>query len=136
MSRAEGRLPRGRPRDTFRLIDPGHVVVPVTTPSVTWQHCGSSARPVRRLSAALLEALPCGAHTTSAAHGRPGANLPSRYAGPDRDRADQDDLTRLCEITRATASQLIGKLADKNLLEVARGRVIITDLPGLARTAG
>jgi CRP/FNR family cyclic AMP-dependent transcriptional regulator len=47
----------------------------------------------------------------------------------------QDDLAGLCGTTRATVNQLIGKLAERKFLEVARGRVTITDLPGLARKA-
>jgi hypothetical protein len=34
-----------------------------------------------------------------------------------------------------TINQLLAKLADRRLIEIARGRVVITDLPGLARKA-
>ena len=47
----------------------------------------------------------------------------------------QDDSAGMGGTDRPTVNQLLGKLADKALLEVARGRVIITDLAGLARKA-
>jgi len=92
---------------------------------------------VRRLSVALLEAMYSPVPTRLA---RQLVGLARTYPADAKGRIviplTQDDLAGLCGTTRATVNQLIGKLADKKLLKVARGRVIITDLPGLARTAG
>jgi CRP/FNR family transcriptional regulator, cyclic AMP receptor protein len=92
---------------------------------------------VRRLSVALLEAMYSPVPTRLA---RQLVGLTRTYPADAKGRIviplTQDDLAGLCGTTRATVNQLIGKLADKKLLKVARGRVIITDLPGLARTAG
>jgi CRP/FNR family cyclic AMP-dependent transcriptional regulator len=92
---------------------------------------------VRRLSVALLEAMYSPVPTRLA---RQLVGLARTYPADPKGRIviplTQDDLAGLCGTTRATVNQLIGKLADKKLLEVARGRVIIIDLPGLARMAG
>ena len=45
----------------------------------------------------------------------------------------QDDLAGLCGTTRPTINRQLGELADQNLLQVARGRIVVTDLPGLTR---
>jgi CRP/FNR family transcriptional regulator, cyclic AMP receptor protein len=48
----------------------------------------------------------------------------------------QDDLAGLCGATRPTVNQLLGKLLDRGLLEVSRGRVRILNLAELTRMAG
>ncbi len=47
----------------------------------------------------------------------------------------QDDLAGLCGATRPTINQLLGKLHDRGLLEVGRGRVRILNLTELTRLA-
>jgi CRP/FNR family cyclic AMP-dependent transcriptional regulator len=91
---------------------------------------------VRRLSVALLDAMYSPVPTRLA---RQLVALARTYPADAKGRVviplTQDDLAGLCGTTRATVNQLIGKLVDRKLLEVARGRVTITDLPGLARKA-
>lgn len=91
---------------------------------------------VRRLSVALLDAMYSPVPTRLARHL---VALARTYPADAKGRIviplTQDDLAGLCGTTRATVNQLIGKLSDRKLLEVARGRVTITDLPGLARKA-
>jgi CRP/FNR family cyclic AMP-dependent transcriptional regulator len=48
----------------------------------------------------------------------------------------QDDLAGLCGTTRPTVNQLLGKLTDRHLVDVARGRVTLLNLPGLRKHAG
>ncbi len=50
-------------------------------------------------------------------------------------RLTQDDIAGLCGATRPSVNRLLGDLADQKILEVARGRIIITDLPRLIRKA-
>ena len=40
----------------------------------------------------------------------------------------QDDLAGLCGTTRPTVNRLLSKLCDRQLVELTRGRVVITDL--------
>ena len=91
---------------------------------------------VRRLSAALLDAMYAPVPLRLA---RQLVGLARSYQADAQGRVviplTQDDLASLCGTTRPTPNQLIGKLTDNKLLEVARGRVIVTDLPGLARKA-
>ena len=91
---------------------------------------------VRRLSAALLDAMYAPVPLRLA---RQLVGLARSYQADAQGRVviplTQDDLASLCGTTRPTINQLIGKLTDNKLLEVARGRVIVTDLPGLARKA-
>lgn len=91
---------------------------------------------VRRLSAALLDAMFAPVPLRLA---RQLVGLARSYQADAQGRVviplTQDDLASLCGTTRPTINQLIGKLTDNKLLEVARGRVIVTDLPGLARKA-
>jgi CRP/FNR family transcriptional regulator, cyclic AMP receptor protein len=91
---------------------------------------------VRRLSAGLLDAMYAPVALRLA---RQLVGLARSYQGDAQGRVviplTQDDLASLCGTTRPTINQLIGKLRDYKLLEVARGRVIVTDLPGLARKA-
>ena len=91
---------------------------------------------VRRLSVALLDAMYSPVPTRLA---RQLVGLARTYPVDAKGRIviplPQDDLAGLCGTTRATVNQLVGKLVDKKLLEVARGRVTITDLHGLARKA-
>ena len=47
----------------------------------------------------------------------------------------QDDLAGLCGATRPTVNQLLGKLVDRRLIEVSRGRVGILNLAELTRMA-
>jgi len=91
---------------------------------------------VRRLSVALLDAMYSPVPTRLAQQLVALARTyPADAKGQIVIPLTQDDLAGLCGTTRATVNQLIGKLADRKLLEVARGRVTITDLPGLARKA-
>lgn len=91
---------------------------------------------VRRLSAALLDAMYAPVPLRLA---RQLVGLARSYQADAQGRVviplTQDDLASLCGTTRPTINQLIGKLTANKLLEVARGRVILTDLPGLARKA-
>lgn len=91
---------------------------------------------VRRLSAALLDAMYAPVPLRLA---RQLVGLARSYQADAQGRVviplTQDDLASLCGTTRPTINQLIGKLTDNKLLEAARGRVIVTDLPGLARKA-
>jgi CRP/FNR family cyclic AMP-dependent transcriptional regulator len=91
---------------------------------------------VRRLSAALLDAMYAPVPLRLA---RQLVGLARSYQADAQGRVviplTQDDLASLCGTTRPTINQLIGKLTDNKLLEVARGRVIVTDLPGLASKA-
>jgi CRP/FNR family cyclic AMP-dependent transcriptional regulator len=91
---------------------------------------------VRRLSAALLDAMYAPVPLRLA---RQLVGLARSYQADAQGRVviplTQDDLASLCGTTRPTINQLIGKLTQDKLLEVARGRVIVTDLPGLARKA-
>ncbi len=91
---------------------------------------------VRRLSGALLEAMyvPVAERLS-----RRLVDLAQAYPPDDKGRSviplTQDDLAGLCGTTRPTVNQLLGRLADRHLVEVARGRIIVTDLPGLTTTA-
>lgn len=91
---------------------------------------------VRRLSAALLDAMYAPVPLRLA---RQLVGLARIYQADAQGRVviplTQDDLASLCGTTRPTINQLISKLIDYKLLEVSRGRVILTDLPGLARRA-
>ena len=91
---------------------------------------------VRRLSASLLDAMYAPVPLRLA---RQLVGLARSYQADAQGRVviplTQDDLASLCGTTRPTINKLIGKLTDNKLLEVARGRVILTDLPGLARKA-
>jgi CRP/FNR family cyclic AMP-dependent transcriptional regulator len=91
---------------------------------------------VRRLSAALLDAMYAPVPLRLA---RQLVGVARSYQADAQGRVviplTQDDLASLCGTTRPTINQLIGKLTQDKLLEVARGRVIVTDLPGLARKA-
>ena len=91
---------------------------------------------VRRLSAALLDAMYAPVPLRLA---RQLVGLARIYQADAQGRVviplTQDDLASLCGTTRPTINQLISKLTDYKLLEVSRGRVILTDLPGLARRA-
>jgi CRP-like cAMP-binding protein len=91
---------------------------------------------LRRTSAALLDAMYVPVPTRLA---RQLVGLARSYPADAEGRVviplTQDDLAGLCGTTRPTVNHLLGKLADKQLLEVARGRVIITDLPRLGRKA-
>jgi CRP/FNR family cyclic AMP-dependent transcriptional regulator len=91
---------------------------------------------VRRLSAALLDAMYAPVPLRLE---RQLVGLARSYQADAQGRVviplTQDDLASLCGTTRPTINQLIGKLTHNQLIEVARGRVIVTDLPGLARKA-
>ena len=91
---------------------------------------------VRRLSVALLEAMyvPVAERLPrrllELARTYP-ADASGRFVIP----LTQDDLAGLCGTTRPTVNQLLGRLADKSLIEVGRGRIVITDLDGLTASA-
>jgi CRP-like cAMP-binding protein len=91
---------------------------------------------VRRMSAALLEAMYVPVPTRLV---RQLVRLARTYPADDQGNVviplTQDDLAGLCGTTRPTVNQLLGKLADRKFIESARGRVVITDLPGLSRKA-
>ncbi len=91
---------------------------------------------VRRLSAALLDAMYVPIPTRLA---RRLCELAATYPPAPNGHVviplTQDDLAGLCGTTRPTINQLLGKLCDRRLVELARGRVVITDLAGLQRRA-
>lgn len=91
---------------------------------------------VRRLSVALLDAMYVPVATRLA---RRLVDLASLYPRDPHGRVliplTQEDLAGLCGTTRPTVNQLLGTLVERSLVEVARGRVVITDLPGLMRKA-
>jgi CRP-like cAMP-binding protein len=93
-------------------------------------------REVRRLSLALLEAMYVPASTRLA---RQLLTIVDSYPRTADGRTTipltQDDLAGLVGTTRPTVNQMLGKLADKGCLELARGKVIITDHAGLAKAA-
>ena len=91
---------------------------------------------VRRLSGALLEAMyvPIAERLP-----RRLLELARSYPPDATGRAviplTQDDLAGLCGTTRPTVNQLLGRLADKDVLEVTRGRIVVIDLAGLTKAA-
>jgi CRP/FNR family transcriptional regulator, cyclic AMP receptor protein len=91
---------------------------------------------VRRTTAQLLDAMYVPATTRLA---RRIVDLARTYpAGPDGRITiplTQDDLAGLCGTTRPTVNQLLSKLVDRKLVELGRGRFVVTDLPGLIRRA-
>jgi CRP-like cAMP-binding protein len=91
---------------------------------------------VRRLSAALLDAMYVPVATRLA---RRLTELADSYPADPQGRTviplTQDDLAGLCGTTRPTVNQLLQKLCDRRLIELARGRVVITDLAGLEKRA-
>lgn len=91
---------------------------------------------VRRLSVALLEAMYVPLPTRLM---RQLLGLVRSYPADELGRVviplTQDDLAGLCGTTRPTINRLLGELADDKLVEVARGRIIVADLPRLARKA-
>jgi len=93
-------------------------------------------REVRRLSAALLDAMYVPANTRLA---RQLVSLADRFAtgtaGPVVIPLTQDDLAGLCGTARPTVNGLLGKLSDRGLVEVARGRVVVLDRVALSRLA-
>ena len=92
---------------------------------------------VRRLSAALLESMYVPVPQRLS---RRLVELADLYPADGQGRTvvplTQDDLAGLCGTTRPTVNQLLGKLAERRLVEVARGRVVVTDLGGLRKHAG
>ncbi|BEP15925.1 Crp/Fnr family transcriptional regulator [Acidothermaceae bacterium B102] len=91
---------------------------------------------VRRLSGALLEAM-----YVPIAERLPrrllelARSYPPDASGRSVIPLTQDDLAGLCGTTRPTVNQLLGRLADKGVVEIARGRIIITDSAGLTTRA-
>lgn len=91
---------------------------------------------VRRLSSALLDAMYVPARVRLA---RQLVDLARRFPADAGGRVviplTQDDLAGLCGTTRPTVNQLLGKLNEKHLVELARGRIVVVDLGGLTRLA-
>lgn len=90
---------------------------------------------VRRLSGALLEAmyLPVAKRLP-----RRLAELADIYGTPDGAATitlTQDDLAGLCGATRPTVNQLLAELQGAGIVELGRGRITVTDRPGLDRAA-
>ena len=92
---------------------------------------------VRRLSVLLLEALysPADERVTRRLH-----ELTELFGGPEASGPvtvplTQEDLSTMAGTTRPTANQVLQALASAGIVELARGRIVVTDPPGLAKRA-
>jgi CRP/FNR family transcriptional regulator, cyclic AMP receptor protein len=93
------------------------------------------AAQVRRLTEQLLEALYVPADQRVV---RRLADVAEVYA-EDRNEADlalrQDDLATMAGTTRPTANRVLKQLESEGAVELARGRIAISDVAGLRRRA-
>lgn len=89
---------------------------------------------VRRLSSALVDALyvPAPARLVRVLVAL-GEVYPRAEDGSVTVPLTQDDLAGLCGTTRPTVNQELGRLAERGLIDVARGRVVLRDLTALER---
>jgi len=91
---------------------------------------------VRRLASALLDAMYIPLPTRLA---RQLVGLVRTYPADQDGRVviplTQDDLAGICGTTRPSVNRLLGDLADQNLIEIGRGRIVVTDLERLTRKA-
>ncbi len=90
---------------------------------------------VRRLSAMVLEALylPVEARVV-----RRLVDLARTYGGPApiaEIRLTQDDLASMAGTTRVTANKILRELEDRGIVELRRGRIIVTDRAALVAAA-
>lgn len=93
-------------------------------------------REVRRLSVALLDAMyvPAALRLNRQLVAI-SASYPADAKGRTTIPLTQDDLAGLVGTTRPTINQLLGKLADRGFIELARGKVIITNRAALEKAA-
>ena len=106
------------------------------TPTVEKALLQAVVHEVRRLTGQLVEAMYVPAPTRLARRLVDlSRSYPADATGHISIPLTQEDLAGLCGTTRPTVNQLLGKLVERRLVTLGRGRVIITDLPGLQRRA-
>jgi CRP/FNR family transcriptional regulator, cyclic AMP receptor protein len=105
-------------------------------PAIEQVLLGAVVQEVRRLSASLLDAMYVPAAKRLA---RQLVNLAQRFPADANGRTTipltQDDLAGLCGTARPTVNQMLAKLSERNLVDVARGRVVVIDLSALIKQA-
>jgi CRP/FNR family transcriptional regulator, cyclic AMP receptor protein len=125
------------PVETLSLHEDHMVRLRLAHPEIDRLLLETVVREVRRLSAALLETMYVPVPQRLS---RRLVELADLYPADDQGRTaiplTQDDLAGLCGTTRPTVNQLLGRLSERGLIEVARGRVVITDVVALRLQGG
>ncbi len=106
-----------------------------TYPGVERMLTDTLVEQVRRLSGMVLEALylPVEARVV-----RRLVNLARIYGGPApiaEIRLTQDDLASMAGTTRVTANKILRELEDRGIVELRRGRIVVTDRRALVAAA-
>jgi CRP-like cAMP-binding protein len=123
------------PVETMVLERDGFAALRKEQPRVDEFMLEAAISEIRRLSAALLEALYLPVETRVC---RRLCELGELFAKPDGIvvPVGQDDLAQLAGVTRQTVNKVLTKAQSDGLLQIARGRLEILNLDGLARRAG